>query len=103
MTLAPQHECGVACDSADSALTNKRADDSSTSWKHIEMVRPWLKDENGKKKKIGGPKKQLDAAETKKLTGKARFHGIMRQRKSGHGWTTKKRSQKQNERIVISK
>jgi hypothetical protein len=58
------------------------------------MVRPWLKDANGQRKQFGGPKKQLAAAETRKLTGKARFHGIKPQRKRGHGWTTKKRSQK---------
>jgi hypothetical protein len=94
MMVAPQHGCGVAFDSAEGALTNKTSDDNRTSCKHIEMVRPWLKDGNGKKKKFGGPKKQLAAAETRKLTGKARFHGIKRQRKRGHGWTTKKRSQK---------
>jgi hypothetical protein len=57
------------------------------------MVRPWLKDANGQRKKFGGPKKQLAAAETRKLTGKARFHGIKPQRKRGHGWTTNKRNQ----------
>ena len=50
-----------------------------------KMVRPWLKDENGNKKKLGGPKKQLAAAKTRKPDANGKPHGVMPKKKRGHG------------------
>jgi hypothetical protein len=55
-----------------------------------KMVRPWLKDENGNKKQLGGPKKQLAAAQTRKPNPNGKPHGVMPKERRGHGWTAKK-------------
>ena len=54
------------------------------------MVRPWLKDENGNRKKRGGPKKQLAAATTRKSRPDGKPHGVMPKRRRGNGWSAKK-------------
>jgi hypothetical protein len=75
-------------------LLNKRRQNEFNSKRNKIMVRPWLKDGNGNKKKFGGQKKQLAAAQTRKLSLNGRPHGVMPKRKRGHGWTTKKTSTK---------
>ena len=49
-----------------------------------------MRDANGNKKKFGGPKKMLAAAQTRKLNPNGKPHGVMPKKKRGNGWSTKK-------------
>ena len=78
---------GVAV--ASSGDRQKRA--VSAHWIEAKrMVRPWLRDSNGKRKKFGGPKKLLACAQTRKPRADGRPHGVMPKRRRGHGWTRRR-------------